>query len=240
MHYYIFTPQTIVIYLPIFSFLMGTTEILQQFFQGIIYWLMLWAPFLAGLDVMSGFKLYLELWLLVLLKQIRSSRAKVCELWSIFTLQYSFFSVIIFLMMLSTLILSFAGKTSGTAATFVIIDGLTVTVASVGDSRCVLVSSSPFIITHQCFVVVIVFKLHLLPMGWTEPAISLSWPNEFCLITMQSYDLQIFIWVVWFFFAISFIDWSSPLLARRLMPFEINWGHGCGWIYRSNTICKAS
>lgn len=31
-----------------------------------------------------------------------------------------------------------SGKTSGTTATFVIIDGWTVTVASVGDSRCIL------------------------------------------------------------------------------------------------------
>ena len=30
------------------------------------------------------------------------------------------------------------GQTSGTTATFVIVDGWTVTVASVGDSRCVL------------------------------------------------------------------------------------------------------
>lgn len=31
-----------------------------------------------------------------------------------------------------------AGETSGTTATFVIVDGWTVTVASVGDSRCIL------------------------------------------------------------------------------------------------------
>lgn len=33
---------------------------------------------------------------------------------------------------------SFAGETSGTTATFVLVDGWTVTVASVGDSRCIL------------------------------------------------------------------------------------------------------
>ncbi|KAL5731556.1 protein-serine/threonine phosphatase [Ranunculus cassubicifolius] len=32
----------------------------------------------------------------------------------------------------------FVGETSGTTVTFVIIDGWTVTVASVGDSRCIL------------------------------------------------------------------------------------------------------
>ena len=31
-----------------------------------------------------------------------------------------------------------SGETSGTTATFVIVDGWTVTVASVGDSRCIL------------------------------------------------------------------------------------------------------
>lgn len=35
-------------------------------------------------------------------------------------------------------ILVYAGETSGTTATFVIVDGWTVTVACVGDSRCVL------------------------------------------------------------------------------------------------------
>lgn len=35
-------------------------------------------------------------------------------------------------------LLCFLGETSGTTATFVIVDGWTVTVASVGDSRCVL------------------------------------------------------------------------------------------------------
>lgn len=38
----------------------------------------------------------------------------------------------------SFFILLLTGKTSGTTATFVIVDGLMVTVASVGDSRCVL------------------------------------------------------------------------------------------------------
>lgn len=42
------------------------------------------------------------------------------------------------LMMLYVLIIYSAGKTSGTTATFVIVDGWTVTVASVGDSRCIL------------------------------------------------------------------------------------------------------
>ncbi|KAL3830874.1 hypothetical protein ACJIZ3_019676 [Penstemon smallii] len=37
-----------------------------------------------------------------------------------------------------SLVLFFVGKTSGTTATFVIVDGWTVTVASVGDSRCIL------------------------------------------------------------------------------------------------------
>lgn len=32
----------------------------------------------------------------------------------------------------------FSGQTSGTTVTFVIIDGWTITVASVGDSRCIL------------------------------------------------------------------------------------------------------
>lgn len=40
--------------------------------------------------------------------------------------------------MLFILILFATGQTSGTTATFVIVDGWTVTVASVGDSRCVL------------------------------------------------------------------------------------------------------
>jgi serine/threonine protein phosphatase PrpC len=34
--------------------------------------------------------------------------------------------------------LSFTARSSGTTVTFVIIDGLVITVASVGDSRCVL------------------------------------------------------------------------------------------------------
>lgn len=34
--------------------------------------------------------------------------------------------------------LQLAGETSGTTVTFVVIDGWTVTVASVGDSRCIL------------------------------------------------------------------------------------------------------
>lgn len=34
-----------------------------------------------------------------------------------------------------------AGKTSGTTATFVIVEGLVVTAASVGDSRCVFESA---------------------------------------------------------------------------------------------------
>ncbi|KAI3467059.1 hypothetical protein Pfo_023722 [Paulownia fortunei] len=41
-------------------------------------------------------------------------------------------------LMHSVLILCSAGKTSGTTATFIIVDGWTVTVASVGDSRCIL------------------------------------------------------------------------------------------------------
>lgn len=36
------------------------------------------------------------------------------------------------------MLIFFTGETSGTTATFVIIDGWTVTVASVGDSRCIL------------------------------------------------------------------------------------------------------
>lgn len=44
---------------------------------------------------------------------------------------------------LSRMLISFffgwlSGQTSGTTATFVIIDGWTITVASVGDSRCIL------------------------------------------------------------------------------------------------------
>lgn len=35
-------------------------------------------------------------------------------------------------------LISFIGETSGTTATFVLVDGWTVTVASVGDSRCIL------------------------------------------------------------------------------------------------------
>jgi len=38
----------------------------------------------------------------------------------------------------SNLLISPSGETSGTTATFVLIDGWTVTVASVGDSRCIL------------------------------------------------------------------------------------------------------
>lgn len=37
-------------------------------------------------------------------------------------------------------ILPLTGEVSGTTATLVVIDGLTVTVASVGDSRCILVT----------------------------------------------------------------------------------------------------
>ena len=40
--------------------------------------------------------------------------------------------------MFSVLIELSAGETSGTTATFVIVDAWTVTVASVGDSRCIL------------------------------------------------------------------------------------------------------
>lgn len=36
------------------------------------------------------------------------------------------------------ILLLYSGETSGTTATFVIVDGWTVTVASVGDSRCIL------------------------------------------------------------------------------------------------------
>jgi len=38
----------------------------------------------------------------------------------------------------SDILISYTGETSGTTATFVIVDGWTVTVASVGDSRCIL------------------------------------------------------------------------------------------------------
>lgn len=38
----------------------------------------------------------------------------------------------------SDILVSSAGETSGTTATFVLVDGWTVTVASVGDSRCIL------------------------------------------------------------------------------------------------------
>lgn len=37
-----------------------------------------------------------------------------------------------------TVLISTIGETSGTTVTFVVIDGWTVTVASVGDSRCIL------------------------------------------------------------------------------------------------------
>ena len=39
---------------------------------------------------------------------------------------------------LFNLLIILAGETSGTTATFVIVDGWTITVASVGDSRCIL------------------------------------------------------------------------------------------------------
>ena len=39
---------------------------------------------------------------------------------------------------LCNLLIILAGETSGTTATFVIVDGWTITVASVGDSRCIL------------------------------------------------------------------------------------------------------
>lgn len=38
----------------------------------------------------------------------------------------------------SYILISSTGETSGTTATFVVVDGWTVTVASVGDSRCIL------------------------------------------------------------------------------------------------------
>ncbi|CAI9761969.1 unnamed protein product [Fraxinus pennsylvanica] len=42
----------------------------------------------------------------------------------------------------SLFILFLPGKTSGTTATFIVVDGWTVTVASVGDSRCILDAQS--------------------------------------------------------------------------------------------------
>ena len=39
---------------------------------------------------------------------------------------------------------------------------------------------------------------------------------------------------------VMFIGWASSLLARWIVPIQINRRHGCGRIYCANTTCKAS
>ncbi|KAF6163042.1 hypothetical protein GIB67_033313, partial [Kingdonia uniflora] len=113
------------------------------------------------------------------------------------------------------------GETSGTTVTFVIIDGWTVTVASVGDSRCNLDSRggglSILIVDHR------------LEENVERERVTSS-GDEVRRLNIVSGVGSI----------ILYSDWPSSLLAWMSVPFKVKWRHGCRGIHSSYTICQTS
>ncbi|XP_042387936.1 probable protein phosphatase 2C 33 [Zingiber officinale] len=102
------------------------------------------------------------------------------------------------------------GETSGTTATLVVIDGWTVTVASVGDSRCILDSLDGVVslltVDHRLEENV-EERERVTASGGEVGRLNLCGGKEIHLMLLS--------------------DWATPMLAWRAMPFEVDWRYRC-------------
>jgi hypothetical protein len=133
-----------------------------------------------------------------------------------------------------------AGETSGTTATLVVVDGLTVTVASVGDSRCIVDTNggevSLLTVDHRLEENV-EERERVTASGGEVGRLNLCGGQEVMLyleIGMKWGRIQVCRCMLWERFwmrtllsivAMFFTGGSSTMLARWIMPFKIDWGY---------------
>lgn len=122
-----------------------------------------------------------------------------------------------------------AGETSGTTVTFVVIDGWTVTVASVGDSRCILDTQGGVVslltVDHRLEENV-EERERVTASGGEVGRLNVFGGNEvFCLyLSPMIYNGYIFcsqplVFILLFKISLSFVGWSTSLLAWWIMSF---------------------
>ncbi|KAK9166440.1 hypothetical protein Scep_001631 [Stephania cephalantha] len=121
-------------------------------------------------------------------------------------------------------------KSSGTTATLVIIDGMVVTVASVGDSHCVLESADGT--TYH------LSADHRLEFNDQEVERVTISGGEVGRLNIAGGTERVRLSYLKIRF--QFLDWSSEMLARWFVPFKINWRQGCWRVYRSCSLREAS
>ncbi|XP_021613961.1 probable protein phosphatase 2C 12 isoform X2 [Manihot esculenta] len=121
-------------------------------------------------------------------------------------------------------------QTSGTTVTFVIIEGWVVTVASVGDSRCILESAEGDIYYLSAD--------HRLECNEEErERITASGGEVGRLNTGSGAEIEVGCLIN---VAITPVDWPFEMLAWWLVPFTIYWRCRCRRIHCSCSLCEAS